>query len=59
MREQRKPKSIGLNYQWYPFEQTDALGLPAPIRRLIEKLKSLNQSTLMSKNAINLIEEVS
>ncbi|HQZ87353.1 MAG TPA: A/G-specific adenine glycosylase [Gammaproteobacteria bacterium] len=59
VRDQRKPKSIGLNYQWYSFEKTDTLGLPAPIRRLIDKLKSLNQPTSMLSNTINIIEEVS
>lgn len=41
--DQYKPKSISLNYQWYPFEKAYTLGLPAPIRRLIEQLQTNKQ----------------
>lgn len=43
IQEPKKPKSTGLNYQWYTFEKATNLGLPAPIRRLIEKLQNLKQ----------------
>lgn len=39
IQNQHKPKSIDSNYQWHFFEKTDTLGLAAPIRRLIEKLR--------------------
>jgi A/G-specific adenine glycosylase len=60
--EPQKLQSIGLNYQWHSFEKADTLGLPAPIRRLIEKLRNLKRPSLMSQNTIkiiNVIEEVS
>ncbi len=42
-----KPKPTLSNYAWYPIEKTKTLGLPAPIRRLVEKLQ----------NEINIFEE--
>lgn len=41
VKDQPKPKITDLNYEWYPIEKASNLGLPAPIRRLIEAVEEI------------------